>query len=334
MQAHITIWSLEFQVNQSLFPLTYPLFHGIVVCGCRPHFSTQEGSMQRSEALQERIREITTLPTLPQVATRLMHAVNSPETSAADVAAIVGRDMSLAARVLRLANSAFYGMPRTITNLTNAVVILGTKVINTLVLTVTVFDMFPDDKSNGNRLFDRSAFWRHCLGCGVLAKMLSTRIHRNMILDVEEAFCAGLLHDIGKVVMEQYLHEDFRAALKYGAENNVSSVRAEHEVLGFTHCDVADWLTEQWELPLVLRSPMIYHHNPAEASDYKDTVVLCNVADGLCYTAGINIGVGAAPPSGYKENLVCLGIDDSAVDKVIDQFPAELEKASAFLEMN
>lgn len=306
---------------------------GNVCGGYRPLYSlNQDGNMQRPDALQERIREITTLPTLPQVASRLMRTVNSPETSAADVAEIVSRDMSLAARILRLANSAFYGMPRTITNLTNAVVILGTKVINTLVLTVTVFDMFPEDSSN-KRLFDRSVFWRHCLGCGVMAKMLSTKINKNLILDAEEAFCAGLLHDIGKVVMEQYLHEDFREALKYGAENKISSAEAERRVLGYTHCDVADWLTEQWELPLVLRFPMLYHHWPEEASEYHDTVVLCNVADALSHVAGEGINDGSASPSGYEENLTALGIDQQSVEKVLDDFPAELDRAGAFLEL-
>ena len=137
--------------------------------------------MASKPELRERIKGITNLPTLPQVASRLMAVINNPATSSSDVAFIVGQDLSLSAKVLRLANSAFYGMPRSITNINNAVVILGLRVINTMVLSLTVFDMFPGDRKSA--LFNRQAFWRHSLGCGVIAKMMAARMKRFTLID-------------------------------------------------------------------------------------------------------------------------------------------------------
>jgi HD-like signal output (HDOD) protein len=286
--------------------------------------------MSRSKTLEEKVEGITTLPTLPQVASRLMQVMSNPYASAGDVAALVSRDMSLAARVLRLANSAFYGMPRKITNLTNAVVILGNKVINTLVLTVTVYDMFPQDKES--RLFDRRSFWRHCLGCGLMAKLLSKRLHRAVVFDAEEAFCAGLLHDIGKVVMEQYLHDDFRKALRYGADNGVSAFDAELRSIGYTHTDVAEWLTRQWELPSILRHPIIYHHRPGEAEEYREAIVLCHCADWLCHQLGLTLGEGPAAPQLSRAGLGELGITEEDLESVRESLPGELDNMSAFLD--
>ena len=222
------------------------------------NFRLEIPSMPDSKELHNKIERITNLPTLPEIVTRVMHIINEPTTSAQDVAFAVGQDLALSAKMLRLANSAFYGIPRSITSIHNAVVVLGFKVINTMVLGLTVFDLFPYDKRSA--LFNRTAFWRHCTSCGAISRFLVDQMTMFFPFDAEEAFCAGLLHDIGKVVMEQYLHEDFHKALRHAKSKKIPLYEAEKEILGYAHTDVARWLTTNWELPGNLLSPIIHHH--------------------------------------------------------------------------
>jgi len=231
------------------------------------------------EELQDKIKTIANLPTLPHIASRLMRIVNSPAASADTVAALVSQDISLSAKVLRLANSAFYGIPRSVNTLNNAVIILGFKIIQTMVLSLTVFDMFAQGGEKKPAPFDRDAFWEHSLRCAVIARLLAHKRKRNYALDPEEAFCAGLLHDIGKVVMEQYLNKDFHMALYHAQARGIQIFDAEREVLGYTHCDVASWLTGTWSLPEEIEQPLVCHHEPEEATICADAVWVCHIAN-------------------------------------------------------
>ena len=288
--------------------------------------------MQISEELQDRIKHIANLPTLPQVASKLMNIISNPLTSTSDVAFVVGQDLSLSAKILRLANSAFYGIPRSITNINNAVVVLGLKVINTMVLSLTVFDMFPEDKHTRG-LFDRKAFWIHSLACGLMAKNLTTKMNKLTLFDPEEAFCAGLLHDIGKVVMEQYLHDEFHSALKFAKQNKIPLHAAEKTELGYTHTEIAEWLTSGWGLPMEIQLPLIYHHAPAVSIQCNDIVTLCHLSDWLCYQIGAVIDADYTAPELDTESVQSLKIENSSIEKIKESFPEELEKSALFYEI-
>jgi HD-like signal output (HDOD) protein len=282
------------------------------------------------EELQDRIKTIANLPTLPHIASRLMQIVNSPSTSAETVASLVSQDVSLSAKVLRLANSAFYGIPRSINTLNNAVVILGFKIIQTMVLSLTVFDMFVgDDGEEGGAVFDRDEFWRHSLRCAVISRLLAHKRRRNFALDPEEAFCAGLLHDVGKVVMEQYLNADFHKALHHAKERGIPTFDAEREVLGYTHCDVASWLTGSWALPDEIEQPIVCHHEPQAAQVCPDAVMICHIADALSAAADGEEAHKAA--DGLTEKAATLGLSARDLSDVIEEIPAEMERASLFI---
>ena len=288
--------------------------------------------MPISEQLRDRIEHFANLPTLPQVATRLMSIINNPLTSSSDVAFVVGQDLSLSAKVLRLANSAFYGIPRSITSINNAVVILGLKVINTMVLSLTVFDMFPDDKQT-SALFDRKSFWLHSLSCGLIAKFLATRIRKVILFDPEEAFCAGLLHDIGKVVMEQYLHDDFHDALEHATRNKIPIYQAENSTLGYSHTDIAEWLTTSWSLPSEIRLSLMYHHDPQGSVQSQDIISLCHLADWLCYKTGMVISGDYEAPALDENAMQLLKLLPEDIEAIKELLPVELEKTSIFYDV-
>ena len=288
--------------------------------------------MQINENLKERIQHIANLPTLPQVATRLIQIINDPLTSSSDIAFIVGQDIALSSKILRLANSAFYGIPRTITNINHAVVILGLKVINTMVLSLTVFDMFPESRKTA-ALFDRKAFWLHSLSCGLICKILTAKIKKFIMFDPEEAFCAGLLNDIGKVVMEQYLHEDFHKSLELARKQKICLYKAEEEIFGFNHTQVSEWLTSGWSLPSEIQLPLVYHHQLINDPQHQDIINLIHLADWLCYQCGMAIDKNYSSPELDYTSISQLMLTDEDIEETKKIFPEEIEKISIFFDI-
>jgi HD-like signal output (HDOD) protein len=157
-----------------------------------------KNAIKQGTADPKRIRKIAEsvigLPTLPTVVSRLIELVDSPRTSAALLARLISADQALTAKVLKLANSAYYGFPREISTVNMAIVVLGFNAVKEMGLSISVFDVFK--KTASSPLFDVAQFWEHSVGCGVAARMLA-RNYRPAIAG--EAFVAGLLHDVGKV---------------------------------------------------------------------------------------------------------------------------------------
>ena len=280
---------------------------------------------------QKKIEQIENLPTLPEVANKLLKIINDPTTTAVDVANLISRDLSLTSKVLRLANSAFYGIPRTVTTVQNAVVILGLKVINTMVFSITVVKMFPGD--GRNELFSRKKFWAHSLACAVIARQLALRMRKFTLFDPEECFCAGLIHDIGRIVLDQYFHENFLKAIQKAVKDKIPLVQAEQETFGFTHMDVGDWLTSRWELPQDIRVPIVFHHNPSKTEFAREITTLVHLADNMCLELDYGLpGLEARAP--VDQTLIAqLGFTTEDLETVKTSAAEEIEKFQSALEL-
>jgi len=161
------------------------------------------------EHKQQQIKKITQsiigLPALPTVITQMIGLIGNPKTSARDVARLIATDQALTAKILKLANSAFCGFPRTISTANHAIVVLGLETVKSLVLNVSVLERFAG--SSKDTSFDHQKFWEHCIACGVAARLLAGKL-RYWIQ--EEAFAAGILHDIGKLILSQYWVKSYK----------------------------------------------------------------------------------------------------------------------------
>ena len=290
--------------------------------------------------LKEKIKQVSNLPTLPHAACLIMDRINNPKTSSSDIASIVSQDVSLTAKILRLANSAYYGIPRTIANINEAIVILGFRVIYTVVLSQTVFDMFPDHKLSIK--FNRKKFWKHCVTCAILSKLIAGTITIRKT-EPENSFCAGLLHDIGKIVMEQYLHDDMHRAIDYSIKSGIPFFRAEAELLGYAHTDVAEWLISRWNLPDLLYKPIIYHHSPGQIiqNHSKQSIqppeintCICHISDYLCFSEEIseNKADSAQPPLDTG-TLSILGFTKRKFELLKKQLPEVMENMESFYDI-
>ncbi len=167
------------------------------------------------------ISRVEDLPTLPRTVLRITELVNDPKSSARDLARIITDDQVLAARLLKLVNSSFYGFPQRISTITGAIVLLGFDAIRNLLLTTSVFDIFSNRKNIS--LIRQEQFWDHSLGCAVAAKVIGKHLRYDK---VEELFVAGLLHDIGKIVEMIFLSQAFKDINRLVGDKNILMITA------------------------------------------------------------------------------------------------------------
>jgi HD-like signal output (HDOD) protein len=245
---------------------------------------SQPSIQDRSQAKKE-VRRIKNLPTVPGIVAKISRMVENPETSAAEVGRLISQDQVLSAKVLRMANSAFFGMSRKISSISQALVILGFDVVKGLVLTSSVFDMIQKSMAG---------LWEHSIGCAAASGAVATLLGRD---DAEEILVAGLLHDLGKVVLALNLPEEMKLVQKKVASGPVLFHEAESELLDFDHCDLGQWLAEHWNLPESLAEPMRLHHRPEKAVLKPECTAIVHIADIIIRAKGFgNAGDTLVPP--------------------------------------
>lgn len=233
------------------------------------------------DALQQRLDGIRNLPTLPAVYGKLQGVIRDDRSSAKDVGRVVEEDPALTARLLKMVNSAFYGMPREITTVDQAVVILGLRELEHAVLATSILKVFPGRGSQA--LFDLHQFWKHALGTAVAAREVARRFTRG---NPHEAFTMGLLHDIGKVVLNLFFFDEYVPVLEQVRQRNEAIGTVEQDVLGFTHADVGAILAAKWDLPPRIVEVIQHHHTPAASEHCAEAAAVVNLADMLCRAMG------------------------------------------------
>ncbi len=278
--------------------------------------------------LQTVVDRINNLPTLPQVVELVISMIEDPNTTASQLAAVISKDQALMAKVLKVVNSAYYGMPRKISTLNQATVILGFSTIKNLVLSASIFGAFDDRYSN--QRFNRVKFWEHSIGTAVGARVLSKRIGLG---NPEELFVAGLVHDIGKVVIDEYLHEDFLKILDIVETRNVRILDAEQEVLNFGHPILGEWVASKWNLPQDLVAAIAYHHTPTLANGFKKMVSVVHLADAISRIEGIGYGGDSLTPVIDPKSWETLKISPEELGELIVAIKEEFNKATVFLNM-
>ncbi len=230
--------------------------------------------------LERKVKNLAHLSTLPHVAAKVTEMVENPRTSASTLAKIIASDQVLAARILRLANSAYYGFPRKISTINLAIVVLGFNALRDLVLSVAVVDRFLENQPES---VDMEQFWRHALIVGMGARVIS-RLSGYPVHG--ECFVTGLVHDIGYLVLVQHFSSLYEDIFEVARKNQCPLREAEKQVLGITHSDIGAWLAEGWNLPEKLVQAVKYHHEPEKAVVHTDLTWIIHWADKVSYTIG------------------------------------------------
>lgn len=230
------------------------------------------------------LEEIVTLPSLPSTVTRITQLVNAPDSGLSDVAKAIQADPALAIKTLRLVNSAYYGLSHKVTSVDHAVALLGMKVIKNLAFTATVFDTFH--KGTG-------ALLRHSVSCGVAMRILAAAHPQLRGMDPDEAFVFGLLHDVGKIILEQFLAKEVESAHFHSRTNEIPLFEAERSVIGVDHAELGSRLAQQWGLSKDLVGAIAGHHCLSQCTNDASRTLAATiaVADFICNASGI----GSAP---------------------------------------
>jgi putative nucleotidyltransferase with HDIG domain len=212
--------------------------------------------------LQRLISQVRSLPSLPNLYLQIADELNKPDPTADRVGQIIAQDISMTAKVLQIVNSAYFGLPYQVVNPTQATVMLGLETIRDLVLTIKVFSNFDQLKL---RHLGLTRLWNHSISVGVFSKMIARAISSDK-KTFEYAFVAGLLHDIGKLVLADNLPMKYHNTLELAAQKRIELQEAEEAIFGTTHAQVGAYLLWLWNLPEQVITATAYHHVPDKYS--------------------------------------------------------------------
>jgi putative nucleotidyltransferase with HDIG domain len=286
----------------------------------------------KQDQISKIINEVQKLPTLPAVANKVTKLLKDPTCTAIRVSEVIDKDPSLTIRVLRLVNSAFYSMRTEVTNVRHAVALLGFKTISQMVITISVFDVF---KGGYGREFDREGFWKHSIGCAVISQKIA---QLSNYAGVDDCFTAGLLHDIGKVVVDQYLHEEMEKVIRLTQEHEISFADAEKEIMGVNHADIGGQVMNNWKIPARIMVAVKYHHTVLEergnTEDARDPIVdIVRLSDIMCKREKIGYTGDSLLPQITEDLYLRLNTSKEAIDLLIESTRDEIEKAGIFIEL-
>ncbi len=214
--------------------------------------------------IKKKLESIRDLPTVPVVLYEVLQAVDNLDLSAKGLASIIEKDQALTARVLRVSNSPFYGFSRRISTIDLAVIILGLNTIKEIVLSLVLKKLFTKVDPN---LFDIENFWNYSIFCGAAAKYLAKKLDYRLS---GEAFVAGLMHDIGILIIIHYFEKDFIKIRELQTTQKLNLLEAEQRILNSAHSEIGAWLAEKWQLPEKLVDAISNHHN--NYNDYLKTI--------------------------------------------------------------
>lgn len=232
-----------------------------------------EKTIESKEAIRKRLVNIGNLPSIPHVISEVSQLLDDDRTSASQLCKIISRDQAIVTKVLAVANSPLYGLPRRVSTVEFAIVIIGFEHMKNILLALSLVEIF---KEKNNPDWDQNSYWSHSLMTAVGAKRIADDLHYPKS---GEVFTAGLLHDLGLIVLQRYMKDDFRKIVNIVRSENMPFLEAEKTVLGFTHQEISEFLLERWNFPAYIIDAVLHHHNPSAAEKSKVLASLVHLVD-------------------------------------------------------
>ena len=282
----------------------------------------------------KKLESIEDLPSLPVVMAKLNTIIQNVDSSASDVAVVMEEDPAIMTRVIKLVNSSFYssisGEP--ITNVKHAVVRLGYDTIRDIALTTSVFSTF---KGNHAKVFERKQFWKYCICTGLIANSVYeiSDVTPGMISG-DHVFLAGLLHDIGKIILEQFFHDEFSKILEVSHDNDTPLIYVEREMIGMCHSEIGAWLGKKWNLNADLLACIEFYPNPQEAPEvYRPLVNLIHLSDYIANFKPLGQSGNPSPPPYHKSAWVELGLEVNQINEILQKAEEAAERSQILLSL-
>lgn len=273
------------------------------------------------------IKEIDNLPTLPTVYAEVDRLCKNPDVSADELSKVIETDPSISLKLLSLANSAFFGFSRQIKSVRDAISLLGNQTVQNTILNISVFEATKGLKNSGG--LDKNAFWVHSSAVGSAARFLSDKLK----LDRTEAFTSGIIHDMGKIILDSLYADFYSEVLQMVEKEKVSILKAEEEVIGLGHGQIGKELCEAWQLPQELVDAVTYHHTPSSAQKDKELASLINVGDVLARKLGVGSGGDDKIPDIHPSSLTRLNLKPESLQEWEEDIKSAIDRDKAILSI-
>lgn len=277
------------------------------------------------QIVSKALGKIGDIATLPEVTLRIIQVVEDPKSTARDLHDIIKNDPPLSAKILKVVNSAFYGLPGQIANVDRAIVLLGLRAVKNIAIATSVTRLFKGARPVSG--FDPKELWRHCMAVGVLSRMIFNKVDKPL---AEEAFLAGLIHDLGIIVTFQAFGDTFGELIGRVRDEGQSWCVAETELFGVDHQSFGLGLATKWKFPMGLRAAMGFHHFPDRVTDdQKQLVSAVHLADMIACVdkKGFSLTVGEDEAVVAPELMDTLGLTDSDLETLRSDLDAAMALA-------
>lgn len=260
------------------------------------------------------VEAVNDLPMMPHIVVKIMELTEDPGATAQDIGNIISQDQSLTAKILRMANSAYYGYSRRIGTVTEAIVVLGFAAIRSLVLTASMSDLL--NREVEGYALGPGELWNHSLGTAIAARWIA---RKTCYGKPEVAYTAGLLHDVGKVILNKHVKEAYVDVLEEVQRARMPFCDTEDVILGFNHADVGGRVARKWKLPREIIEAISLHHKPGEAERDVELSAIVHVADVVCATVGLGLGIDGLLYPVSKKAMDLLKIKEKDIENLISE---------------
>jgi putative nucleotidyltransferase with HDIG domain len=273
--------------------------------------------------LLKAMNRVTEISSLPEITTRIVEVVEDPKSTAQHMHDIVKNDPALAAKILKVVNSAFYGLPSQISSLDRAIVMLGLTAVKNIALAASLSRLFRPGQISER--FAARDLWEHCIAVGVCARLLATHGGH-----AEEAFVAGLVHDMGLLVEYQLFPDQLREVADVCLASPQDFCQAEKKFIGADHQMFGAALAGKWKFPPGLRYSIAFHHNPEKLKpEFRRLVGLIHVADVICCQNEIGFFLTSQGQDVTDDMLQLCGITEQHVSEMLEVLPERIDETKA-----
>ncbi|MFH1673515.1 MAG: HDOD domain-containing protein [Pseudomonadota bacterium] len=259
-------------------------------------------------------RKIDKLKPISEIARQVISRIEYSSCDIHELEKYILKDQALTANVLKICNSSYYGLQKRISSISRAVLLLGLRTLKNIVLTASMYKLY-EDRIDGYSS-EKGDLFKHSVCCGMVAELIA---RQKKFEEPEVAFTAGLLHDIGKVILDQYVFERFNLIMYMVINNKKSFVAAEKKLLGYDHAEAGGLVAEEWNLPPILLEAISFHHLPEKAKENPEIVSAVHIADSICSMVGTGGGADGLVNRIHHEAISTIDLHQDDVDSIVER---------------
>ncbi len=273
--------------------------------------------------LMRAMSKVTEISSLPEITAKIVEVVEDPRATAHHMHEIVRNDPALATKILKVVNSAFYGLPAQIASLDRAIVMLGLSAVKNIALAASLARLFKPGSISDR--FSARDLWRHCIAVGVCGRQL-TKLASGFQHD--EAFVAGLVHDLGLLVEFQLFPDKLREVVDRCSEGEEHFTAVEQQLIGADHTQFGAALATKWKFPPALRTVISHHHTPDTLKpEFQKIATIVHLADTICCELEYGFYLSGRRQPVHAHHLELLGIEEAVLAEMIKELPEQIEQA-------